>query len=174
MREIYWGVYQSVVYKMSCYSRARQIAMATMFWARLLCTALSLGSVLAWSISRSAPLIWACLVAITQCTQVFLDQIPWPKQIAAIDYMMPDLNGLLSEMEANWLSIESGAVSDPTDIMRLAVECDREFRKIEDKYTAGVWFNWDGRASKAGARDADAYFSNRFFLVKGGESAAAA
>lgn len=167
MRNRYFGTYQSIVYK-KCYWEAHlNRSEKRLFIAKLLCATVSIASVLAWSISESMPILWACLIAAAQLAQAMVGYLPWSAQVNALHYLLPDLKLLIVDVDIDWMRL--GYVADDEDdvLMEKAAQYERRYYEIEDQFTSGVWFPELKSVVTAAERARDNYFRVRYFLPEG-------
>lgn len=139
MRELFWNMYQDIAFKKYYYEEHQRRSARLLFIARAVCAVVSISSAVAWSISRSLPLLWALLIALAQITQTLLNDLPWSEQLACLRYLVPDLSKLLSNIDRDWMAQDFLGETDEALIMKIH-DYDARFYELEEKYTAGVWF----------------------------------
>ena len=169
MRDIFWGTYQSLWYKRFFYLAWMRRAETLSFWSRVVCAVVSIISVLVWSISKSLPVLWACLIALAQIVQTLLGYLPWEKQRNALVYMLPELNALLADLHSDWLRLGYAHEDNDEALSSAAALYDRRFYELENRYTNGIWFPRRKRIMEETEADWDRYMSVRFDIPKGDE-----
>ena len=165
MRDRFYGTYQSILFKRCYYEENQRRSERLLFIARFGCAVISILSVLAWSISKSLPTLWACLIALAQIAQSMVDFLPWARQISASHYLLPELNELLTDMDEQWLKLEYIG-SSKEDVLSAIAAFERRFYSIEEKYTTGVWFPVVKRVLKNADRATENYLVMRCYLTK--------
>lgn len=170
MRNRFWGMYQSIVYKKNVFEAIRRRAELSFFVARVLFALVSILSVLAWSISKSMPVLWACLIAGAQVVQSLLDFLPWSNQIRALKFLLPELISLIWEIDKDWMRIENGDVWDEGEVFSLISGYEKRFSDLEAKYTNDVWIYAPESVKASAEKETDAYFKIRYFTTEGSDA----
>ena len=166
MRERFFKTYQTIVFK-KCYYKAHQRkAEKWLFFSKVACAFLSILSVLAWGITRTVPLLWACLITTAQLMQSMLDQLPWSQRTRALHFLLPALDQLILDIDEAWLRNDY-AEADDASLMEQVTRFERTFFEIESKYTADVWFSSSAPVMKAADEEWDNYFQSRYHLPTG-------
>ena len=169
MRYNYWASYQIIVYKKFFYEAHQRRSEKLIFIAKLLCSVVSILSVLIWSISKSMPVLWACLIALAQMAQSMLGDLPWSEQLNSLRYLIPALNRLIVDMDADWMRLGYAEVDDETALLEKAVLYDRKYFELEDQFTSGVWFPVVKSVVAAAEKAQDDYFRVKYLSAEGGE-----
>lgn len=170
MRNRFWGMYQSIVYKKNVFEEIRRRAELSLFVARALFALVSILSVLAWSISKSMPVLWACLIAGAQVVQSLVDFLPWSNQIRALKFLLPDLISMIWEIDKDWMRIENGDLWDEDELFHLISGYEKRFSELEAKYTNDVWIYALKSVKSSAEEETDAYFKIRYSNKKGSDA----
>ena len=174
MRERFWGTYQSIVFKKCYYEEHQRRSERLLFYAKSLCAAVSILSVLIWSISRSMPILWACLIALAQIAQTMINFVPWAQQINALCYLIPGLNALIVDLDADWMILHYTDDGEEETFIEKTAQYERRFFDLEDQFTGGVWFPAVESVIERAEENAKNYFCVRYFNAEGSENDAAA
>lgn len=170
MRDRFIGMYQSILYKKNVYEEVRRRSEKLLFWVRFTCAVISILSVLVWSIAKSMPVLWACLIASAQIAQTLIDQLPWSAQIRALQFLVPDLISLLCEIDKDWMRIDYGDLSDDAVLLDMVAQYEKRFCDLEAKYTNNVWFPISNSIREAADKETDAYLNLRYKPGKGSDA----
>lgn len=166
MRTLFWGMYQDIAFKKFYWEEHQRRSEKLLFTARLLCAAVSIVSVLIWSIAKSMPALWASLIALAQIAQSMLDSLPWAKQLTALQYLIPELSDLLVDIDKDWMVLERiGA--DENDTIEKIHAYEQSYYRLENQYASGVWFPTVKSVVAAAEEASDAYFRLRYFMPEG-------
>lgn len=139
MRNQYFSMYQSIKYKECFYQAHQENAYKMNFAYTFVMTALSIGSVLIWSIAKSMSALWAVVIATAQFAQALNSMLPWSKQLAALKYLLPELTRLSLDISHDWLALNSEGFSD-TKIRKLISTYENRYSALEGQFTADVHF----------------------------------
>lgn len=169
-----WGTYQSIVYKKCYYEEHQRRSERLLFYAKSLCATVSILSVLVWSISRSMPILWACLIALAQIAQTMINFVPWAQQINALRYLIPGLNALIVDLDADWMVLHYTDNAEAEAFIEKTVQYERRFFDLEDQFTGGVWFPLVKSVMGNAEKSKENYFLVRYFNAEGGEDIAPA
>lgn len=170
VRNRFWGMYQSIVYKKNVFEAIRRRAEFWFFLVRVLFALISILSVLAWSISKSMPVLWACLIAGAQVVQSLVSFLPWSNQIRTLKSLLPQLISLIWEIDKDWMRIDNGDLWDEDDVFSLISDYEKRFSELETKYTNDVWFYALKSVKAAAEKETDAYFKIRYSTEKGSDA----
>lgn len=170
MRNRFWGMYQSIVYKKNVFEEIRRRAELWFFLSRVVFALVSIASVLAWSVSKSMPVLWACLIAGAQIAQSLVDFLPWANQIRALKFLLPEMISLIWEIDKDWMRIENGELWDDDELFSLISGYEKRFSDLEAKYTNDVWFYALKSVKTAADKETDAYFNIRYSTEKGSDA----
>lgn len=170
MRNRFWGMYQSIVYKKNVFEEIRRRAEISLFVSRVLFALVSILSVLAWSISKSMPVLWACLIAGAQIVQSLVDFLPWSNQIRALKFLLPELISLIWEIDKDWMRIENGDLWNEDELFHLIAGYEKRFSELEAKYTNDVWIYALKSVKSSAEKETDAYFKIRYFTTEGSDA----
>lgn len=165
----FWGTYQSIVFKKCFFEEHQRRSEILLFWAKVICAAVSILSVLAWSVSKSLPALWASLIALAQLAQTMLGYIPWAQQLNALCYLLPDLNLLIADLDADWLRLSQGESEDPAALTEKSAFYERKYFELENRFTVGVWFPVTKSVVAAAETSRKDYFRVRYSNEEGCE-----
>jgi len=110
------------------------------FWSNLISVTLAVltsGSVTAWVIWQSYPLVWAIIVAFSQIAFIIKDHLPFLKYISPLKYLLPELEKLLLDIDYTWEKINHNSLSD-NDINDLVFDFEAKWLEIKEKYTPNL------------------------------------
>ena len=139
MRDRYFSMYQSIKYK-ECYYAAHQEKAHKLYSAyTVIMAALSIFSVLLWSISKTMPALWAMLIAAAQFAQALSSYLPWAKQLGALKYLMPELAQLSLDIDHDWLALDLNGYPDARILKLISMYEDR-FEALEKQFANDVDF----------------------------------
>ena len=170
MRDCFWGTYQTIVFKKFFYEEHQRRSEKLLFWAKLVCSVVSIISVLIWSISKKAPVLWACLIALAQVSQSMLDYLPWSKQLNALRFLLPELNKLIVDLSEDWMKLGYAEVDDDAKLLERTVTHERRYYEIEDQFTNEVWFPVLKSVVAAAEKAEDDYFCVKYSVSEGSET----
>lgn len=161
MRERYFRMHESIEYK-RCFYR-RHFDRATRLYYQISTEALvaSVVSVLVWSISKTMPALWAIVIACAQFVQAYSVNLPYAKQIASLNYLLPELNKLILQIDYGWLSLDIVGYDDQ-ELLKQIAEHEAKFTALEDQFTNGIKFPEIESILKKAEQDTDAYFKARY------------
>lgn len=165
MRDRYFSMYQSIKYK-ECFYAAHQEKAHKMYSSyTVIMAALSIFSVLLWSVSRTMPVLWAMFIAAAQFAQALSSYLPWAKQLGALKYLMPELAQLSLDIDHDWLALDLNGYSDAR-ILKLISEYEGRFEALEKQFTNDVDFARAKDVLKKAEADQQAYFYIRYPAIK--------
>ena len=174
MHDRFWGTYQSIVFKKCFYEEHQRRSEQFLFWTKIICAAVSILSVLIWSISRSMPVLWSCLIALAQIAQTMIGFIPWSQQVNALRYLLPDLNDLIVKLDADWMNLHYTDTAGESAYIEKAAQYERSFFEIENRFTNGVWFPVVKSVVANAEHSSENYFLVRYSNTEGRTDIAAA
>lgn len=165
----YFRTYESITYKYFFY--VAYAHRANKLYKLFSCTAtvISILSVLIWSISKSAPALWAVLIAAAQFAQVYTVNLPYAEQIASLKYLLPELNKLLCQIDKDWLLIgvnvdDCGKTYSPQRIVEMISGYERDLADLENQFAPDGLFPEIKLLCQKAEDDKDAYFNSRYTL----------
>lgn len=161
MRELFWNMYQDILFRKCYYEEHQRRSEKLLFIARAVCAMVSIASVVIWSIARSMPVLWALLIAVAQVAQTLLNDLPWANQLACLKYFLPDLLKMVAEIEQDWMSLDYLGATDESLVSRIHEYTERFFA-MESKYTTGIWFPAVKSVVHAAEKSADNHTDMRF------------
>ena len=170
MRDRFWGTYQSIVFKKCFFEEHQRRSESLLFWAKVICAAVSILSTLAWSVSKSLPALWASLIALAQLAQIMPGYIPWAQQLNALCYLLPDLNLLIADLDAEWLRLSLAEPEDPAALTEKSAFYERKYFELENRFTVGVWFPVTKSVVAAAETSKEDYFRVRYFNEENADS----
>lgn len=140
MRDRYFSMYQSIKYK-ECFYAAHQEKAQKMYGIYTTVTlALSILSVLLWSISKTMPALWAIVIAAAQFAQAFSSNLLWSKQLGALKYLMPELAKLSLDIDHDWLTLDLNEYRD-AQILKLISMYENRFEALQKQFADDVHFD---------------------------------
>jgi|InofroStandDraft_1065614.scaffolds.fasta_scaffold09945_5 hypothetical protein len=161
MRDKYFSMYQTLKFKEFYYTVHEENATKKMSYYSFTMFAISIISVLAWSISLCLPAIWAILIASAQFAQAIKDYFPWQKQIIATNFLVPELKNLSSDVEAFWLQIDIKQYDNDT-IQKQITTFEKRYVALENQFTNGVHFSDNNKLIAIINNKYDTYFYSKF------------
>lgn len=165
MRDRFFTMYQSIKYKECFYSVNQRRAYKRYWIYSVLLIAISLLCALVWSISKTQPIIWAIIIGIAQLAQALSPFLAWSKQLTALKYLLPKLSSLLSDIDSEWMNIDSKKYSD-SKIQLLITNFDRQFLELENQFAEDITFcEKKSVLMSAESRSRD-YFYLRYPIIK--------
>ena len=167
MRDAFWGTYNTIAFKVSYYKVYQGYAETRLFWSRVICACVSILSVLIWGISKSLPVLWACLIALAQLAQTLIGFLPWAQQAAALRYLVPELDKLLVDIYRDWLRLGYESPEDKHALAERSAEYQRRFYELANQYTADIWFPVRKQIALDAENDSDKYFKALFPPTEG-------
>lgn len=161
MRERYFHTYESIKCK-ECFYAAHKVRADKLYHLFSSVTlAISIISVLVWSISKTVPALWAVIIAAAQFAQAYSVNLPYSDQLAVLKFFMPELNKLLVRIDKSWLEIDINEY-DESKILELVSEYEKEFVELEDYFTQNTQFPEVPSVLKKAAKDQATYFAGRY------------
>lgn len=161
MRERYFRMYESLKYKECFYAAHDKRAHKRYNYASCITLAVSIISVLVWSISKTMPTLWAIIIAAAQFLQTYSVNLPYSKQIATLKYLLPALNDLLLQVDREWLSIDVEGY-DEQKIASLVSAYERKYVEIENQFVRDVEFGEIKSVLEKAEKDQAAFFQSRY------------
>lgn len=140
MRDRYFSMYQSIKYKECFYAAHREKARKRYGIYTVCMIALSILSVLLWSISKTMPALWAIVIAAAQFAQALSSFLPWSKQLGALRYLMPELAMLSLDIDHEWLALDMNGYSDE-QIWDLISAYETRFETLQKQFVIDVDFD---------------------------------
>ena len=163
MRDRYFYMYQCLKYKECFYCVHFDRAKKENTIYSLLTIAISIFSVLVWTISKSMPALWAIVIAVAQFAQMFSAYLPWTTQLTALKYLLPALTYLLQDIDRDWLALDIKHFDDKK-IMELVSEYERRYTDLENQFTSGIKFSTkESILQEAKTKQLD-YFRSRYHI----------
>lgn len=165
MRDRYFSMYQSIEYKNCFYIAHGESAHKwyTLYTAATL--ALSILSVLIWSISKTMPALWAILIAAAQFAQAYSANLPWSAQLTALKYLLPELDQLVLDIDHDWLSIDMGAYTK-AEILELISTYEKRYSSLEKQFASGISFHQKEWILKEAEKHQRQYFYIRYPIIE--------
>ena len=172
LRERFFRVYETIVYKECFYEVHKKRAGSLYTGYTVLMLAVSIISVLVWSISKSMPALWAIVIAIAQFAQAISTSMPFSKQLVSLKFLLPELSRLLIELDNSWLLIDIKKYDD-NKILSLINDYENRFNELELKYVSSIDVDFSESKSVMDATEKmqRSYFYSRYpdTQSKGGE-----
>ncbi len=134
------------------------------FWNKFISGSLAVitsGSVTAWFVWKSVPLLWAVIVAVSQVVSIVKGYIPFLEYIAPLKYLLPELEKMLIEMDYKWELINRAEYDDDSAINDLIYSCDCQWSSMQNKYMPGVSLA-NARLQAKADQSAIDFFSQRY------------
>lgn len=165
MRDRYFSMYQSIKYKECFYAAHQEKAHKMYSLYTIIMAALSIFSVLLWSISKTMPVLWAMFIAAAQFAQALSSYLPWAKQLSALKYLMPELAQLSLDIDHDWLALNLNKHSD-SQILKLISVYEGRFEALERQFTNDVDFDQTKDILKKAESDQRNHFYIRYPEIK--------
>lgn len=165
MRDRYFSMYQCIKYKECFYSAHHENAQRMYDIYASVTLAISIISVLIWSISKNMPALWAIVIAAAQFAQACSSRLLWSNQLVALKYLMPELARLSLDIDHDWLALDLEGYSD-AKILKLISTYENRFESLQKQFTDGVHFHEKEailRKAEAAQRN---YFYARYPVIK--------
>lgn len=161
MKEKYWELYVSLKHKERYYwhYRIRSVRINTAI--NVICALASAYSIAGWSIWGNFPFIWAGIIAISQIVQVLKPMFPFSKQLISLNFLLPDFEKLLIEVDHEWDIISGVNIDDPEEYCEVSNRIkfrNEEFISIQSKFIGNTYFPIIPRISKKAEIDCKNYF----------------
>ena len=117
----------------------------------------SSGSIAGWAIWSQAPFVWGMLIALSQLINAVRPYLPYQKQKAALEGVVPSLEGLFLRAESDWFQVASGDVPNP-QINDLLTKLKQQKLDLVQKHLQGVPLQDLGELEEKAKERARAYF----------------
>lgn len=137
MRDKFWKLYESVLKSERYYWHYRQRSIFFHHLIQAFLLIASLSSVAGLWFWTKIPGIWAIIALVAQVVSACAYMLPQSAQITALNYLLPELQRLLNQIDHDWDMLEE---LSPGDINDLVLKYNNDFCDMEDKYTCGVSF----------------------------------
>lgn len=165
MRDRYFSMYQSIEYK-TCFYRVHGENARRWYSLYTAATlALSILSVLIWSISKTMPAVWAILIAAAQFAQAYSSNLPWAAQLTALKYLLPELDRLILDIDHDWLSIDMGAYTEE-EILELISTYEKRYSALEQQFSSETSFHQRNFILKKAEKAQRQYFYIRYPIIE--------
>ena len=163
LRKRFFRVYESIKYKECFYQVHKKRASSLYTVYTVLMLAVSIVSVLIWSISKSMPTLWAIVIAVAQFAQALSTFMPFSKQLVSLKFLLPELSRLSIEIDKSWLSIDVMHYTDD-QILSLINDYENRFNELELKYVSSIDVDFSESRSvmKATEKMQRAYFYSHY------------
>lgn len=165
MRDRFFNMYQSIKYKECFYSAHRENAQKMYNTYSTITLAISIISVLIWSISKSMPALWAIVIAAAQFAQACGSKLLWTAQLTSLKYLMPELTKLSLDIDHDWLALDLNNYSDEK-ILKLISAYENRFEALQKQFTDGVSFHKKTDILKKAEAEQRNYFYARYPVIK--------
>lgn len=159
MRDKYWAMYIELIDSKYYYWHYR--ARST-FWdnvinaVSLLTTAYGITS---WALWKQFYVAWAVLVGTAQVLSTMRPILPFSRRIIDTNFLFPDLDELVNEVDHDWDKIDS--LSD-LEISDLIYAYNQKYIKLENKYAKGADFPRNKCCQEKAVRDRANYFKQHY------------
>jgi hypothetical protein len=161
MRDHYFHMYCSIKYKECFYNAHYDHAQNCYNTYTFLMLLISITSVAAWSISKDLPALWAIIIAAAQFAQACSVRLTWAKQLAALQYLKPELAKLSLDLDKSWRDIDLFEYND-SKISTLISKYEQQYSNLESQFTNGIKFGCSRSIMKRAEKNQRAYFYIRY------------
>lgn len=165
MRDRFFSMYQCIKYKECFYGSHRENAQKMYNAYSTITLAVSIISVLIWSISKSMPALWAIVIAVAQFAQACGSKLLWSSQLTSLKYLMPELAKLCLNIDHDWLALDLNNYSDEKILKLISMYEDR-FEVLQKQFTDGISFHEKAAILKKAEMDQRNYFYARYPIIK--------
>lgn len=165
MRDRFFSMYQCIKYKECFYGAHRENAQKMYNTYSTITLAISIISVLIWSISKSMPALWAIVIAIAQFAQACGGKLLWTTQLTSLKYLMPELARLTLDIDHAWLALDLDSYSDDK-ILELISTYENRFESLQRQFTDGIPFHEKATILKKTETEQRNYFYARYPEIK--------
>lgn len=169
MRELYFAVYQNLIFKRCFYREQYGLAQKQCFWYTLILIAASVACTMAWSISKTQPVVWAVVIGVCQLAQSFSGVLPCFERREQLKFFMPELDKLDAEMDGEWIRVDLGDYDDH-EIARVCENREVLFAELESKYVSDLYFSERKCLIKRATDEKEKYFLARYNYQEGSET----
>lgn len=165
MRGTYFRLFLDLRYKL-CYAECYQAHASRMdLWLTLFGAVVSAGSVAAWSVWKSIPLLWSFLVCAAQVLQICKSHLPYAKRLPALKYAIPDMHKLLLDVENSWNESNIEPCADEAAYSTLFEKYSQRYDAIRSRYFDNDDFKSMRYVSALAEKNCKSYFY-RFYGIK--------
>lgn len=165
MRDRFFSMYQNIKYKECFYSAHRENAQKMYNVYSTVTLAISIITVLIWSISKSMPALWAIVIATAQFAQACGNKLLWTSQLTSLKYLMPELAKLSLAIDHDWLALDLNNYSDEK-ILKLVSTYENRFEALENQFTDGISFHKKNAILKKTETEHRNYFYTRYPAIR--------
>lgn len=165
MRDRFFSMYQCIKYKECFYGAHRENAQKMYNTYSMITLAVSIISVLIWSISKSMPALWAIVIAIAQFAQACGGKLLWTTQLTSLKYLMPELAKLSLDIDHDWLALDLNSYPDEK-ILKLISTYENRFEALQKQFTDGIPFHEKAAILKKAEAEQRNYFYARYPVIK--------
>lgn len=123
------------------------------------CLLFSLTSISTLIIWDGLPWLWAILTFVAQVIQAFSSHFPYSKQIVALDYLVPQVDELLLQIESQWRKIED---YNDKKLDKLIDNFKEQFNNLETRFTANVYLPERNRCTKKAEYECKSHFKQHY------------
>lgn len=160
MRNRYWTMYHRHKHFYYYYEEYQSRCSRTAKAVKVFLGLTSAGSIAAMLLSDRFPVLWAVLLAISQLVSLLEDNFGYSTAASALNFFVPDLDGILIDMEHDWDRINVEGLSD-AQIMELVHRRENEVRALYQKYLTGLSIPGNNKHCKEVAdSQRDLFFKN--------------
>ena len=165
MRDRYFSMYQSIEYK-TCFYQAHWDNARRWYSLYTAATlALSILSVVIWSVSKTMPAIWAILIAAAQFAQSYSSNLPWAAQMTALKYLLPELDQLVLDIDHDRLSIDMGTYTEK-ETLELISTYEKRYSSLEKQFVSEASFHQRKSILRKAEKAQRQYFYIRYPIIE--------
>ena len=157
----FFHMYKAIKFKEFYYAaHAKRVETLCLLYSMAV-SAVSIGSVVVWSISKTAPTCWAIIIAAAQFAQVLMTQLPWYKQKTALAYLLPELKKLSLKIDRDYMKALNSGLDDD-QMLELISKYERAFADLENQFVQDIIFHEIKTITKTAEADMRAYFNSKY------------
>jgi len=113
-------------------------------------------SISAWTLWGKYPVLWAILTAASQLISLVMPYFRYSEIVTCINFCIPELDIITSEMEAKWQIIDS--LKDQ-EIVKECAKFEKRYNELDAKYLSPLDFPDKKSCQKSAMRKRDMYLS---------------
>lgn len=159
MRDTYWAMYTALKDKDFYYRNYRISSHRINTWMTIFCAVMSVTSIERWLFWKQLPYLWAFLLAVSQIIQIIQPYMSFSKQVVALDYLLPELEKLMIDIEYHWNLIEE--ISDQ-QVAKLIHKYEIQYMQLDNKFIGSTHMPLRKRCQKAARKEAIAFFYQKY------------
>ena len=166
MREKFWSMYEQVKYSERYFFFYREEAKAKDRNVKIFLIVTSLSSIANLGLWEKIPFLWAIIALVAQVVSAILYLFPYSDQITALNYLLPELDHLLNQIDYDWDQINEFQAIPDLEINKLVLEYNEKYSNLEHRYTNGVSFPRNEKCDKKAQGDCEQFKYARFGIAQ--------